>query len=209
MIGSNHLSTVLGDDAQVDIATRAEIVEDTGSDGVGDELFGLFLAHAGLVAVLEYGHGGERARAHSHVRRAVARTVWRYGCQVRSSDVYAAENESRAHVALVAEEVLTQQAIGRHHANLTARVQSVQLQLRGNHSGCEWRVRSCSRTAATFNFSSLIFFNQLEIKNIHLLDIWGDVVDFLALFFGYDIVVCGSRISSQDNTILKKDTRCI
>lgn len=161
VIGSKHFGLVLGDHAQVDVAARSEIVEDTRTDGIGDERFGLFLAHVGLVAILEHGHGGERARAHGHVGRAIARAVRCDRAQVRSGDIDAAEHEGSAHVALIAEQILSQQSIGRAHAHLSARVESMQLELRRDHAGRERCVRSRASTAAAFYFFLVSINSQL------------------------------------------------
>ena len=151
VVGTSHLGLVLGDHAHVDIAARAEIVEDTGADGVGNELLGLLLAHVGLVAVLEDGHGRERARAHGHVGQAIARAVRRHRAQIRSVDVHAAEYESGAHMALVLEQVLAQQTVGGNHAHLAARVEAMQLELRRDDARRVLGIGGCaSTTAATY-----------------------------------------------------------
>mmetsp|Transcript_22060 Transcript_22060/g.54578 ORF Transcript_22060/g.54578 Transcript_22060/m.54578 type:complete len:301 (+) Transcript_22060:1024-1926(+) len=67
LVGPVNLGFVLGDDAQGDAATGAEIVENTCGDGVADKLHGLLLRQAVLVALLEDRHGGERPGTHCDV----------------------------------------------------------------------------------------------------------------------------------------------
>lgn len=121
---------VARDDANVDVASRHQVVEDAGRDRVAHQLLGVLELEVGLPAGLHDGHGGQRARAHGGVRQLVRRAVRVDAVDVRSGGVDAAQNQRRRHVALVLEEHLLQQPVGRGHAHRPSRVQSVQFQLR-------------------------------------------------------------------------------
>lgn len=56
-----------GDDGDVHVASRSQVIPDAGLDGVGAELDGLVLGELGLPLRLEHRHGGQGARAHRHV----------------------------------------------------------------------------------------------------------------------------------------------
>ena len=78
--------------------------------------------------------------------------------------VHARDDEVGADVALVAEEVLLQHRHARHHPRLAARRQRVQLQVRGDERGGEFRVGGRAGACAP--------------------DLRGDVVEFFAVLLG-------------------------
>lgn len=119
-----------GDDGDVDVASGPEIVEDTGLDGVGAQLDGVLLRQLRPPLGLEDGHGGQGPGAHGHVGELVGRAVGVHGEEVGARRVDAGDDEVRADVALVPEQVLLQHGHAGDDAGLAARREGVQLQLR-------------------------------------------------------------------------------
>lgn len=116
---------VFGDDGDVDVATRAQVVEDTSQDGVRAQLDSVVAGQRWLPRCLEDGHGGQRAGTHGHVGQLVGGSVGVDGEEVSAGRVDAGDDEVGANVALVAEEVLLQHRHARHDARLAACRQGV------------------------------------------------------------------------------------
>lgn len=112
---------LLCDDAHVDVATGAEIVPDTGLDGVCAQLDGLVLGHVPLPLRLENGHGGQGSGTHGHVGQLVGAAVGVHGEEVAAGGIAACDDEVCANVALVAEEVLLEHGHDGRDARFPAR----------------------------------------------------------------------------------------
>lgn len=125
------------DDRHVDVAARAEVVEDTGLNGLAAQLDGLVLGQARLPGRLEDAHGGQGAGAHGDVGELVGAAVGVHGEEVGAGRVDAGHDQVGADVALVAEEVLLEQRHARHDAGLAARRERVQLQVGRDEGGGE------------------------------------------------------------------------
>lgn len=136
------------DDRHIDIATRPQVVEDTGLDGLTAQLHRLLLRQVRLPGRLEDAHGSQRARAHGHVGKLVGAAVRVYRKQVGARRVDACDNQVRADVSLVAEQVLLEQGHARHNAGLAASRQGVQLQVGGDQSGGELGIGSSTGACA-------------------------------------------------------------
>lgn len=122
---------VLCDDGDVDVASGAEIVKDTGLDGLAGELDGLVLGQGRLPLGLEDGHGGQGAGAHGDVGELVGGTVGVDSEEVGSRGVDAGDDEVSANVALVLEEVLLEHGHAGDDAGLAARGEGVELEVGG------------------------------------------------------------------------------
>lgn len=120
---------VLVNNRHVHVASRAQIVEDTGLDGLAAQLHSLLLGQVGLPARLEDAHGGQRAGTHGDVGQLVGASVGVNGEEVGAGGVDAGDNQVGANVALVAEQVLLEQRHAGHNAWLAARRQRMQLQV--------------------------------------------------------------------------------
>lgn len=116
---------LLGDDGYVDVGTRAEIVPDTGQNGVAGQLDGLLLIEVGLPLGLEDAHGSEGAGAHGDVGQLVGAAVGVDGEEVGAGGVAAGDDEVGTDVALVAEEVLLEHGHAGDDAGLAARREGV------------------------------------------------------------------------------------
>lgn len=95
-----------GDDGEVDVRAGAQVVEDTGLDGLGAELHGLLLGQARLPLGLEDGHGGQRTGPHGHVGQLVGAAVGVDGKEVGAGGINAGDDQVGADVALVLEQML-------------------------------------------------------------------------------------------------------
>lgn len=157
---------LLGDDGDVDVGAGAEVVEDTGEDGVARELDGALAGQVGLPLRLEDAHGGEAAGAHGDVGELVGATMGVDGEEVDARRVAAGDDEVGADVALVLEEVLLEEGHGGDDAGLAAGGQGVELQLGRDEGRGELRVRGGAGARAP--------------------DLGGDEVKLLAVLVGDD-----------------------
>ena len=166
-----------GDDGEVDVGAGAEVVEDTGLDGLGAELHGVLLGQGGLPQGLEDGHGGQGTGAHGDVGQLVGAAVGVDGEEVGAGGVDAGDDQVGADVALVLEQVLLQEGHAGDDAGLPAGGQGVQLELGGDEGGGELGIGGGSGTGAP--------------------DLRGDVVQLLAVLVGDDGAARGSRIGGD------------
>mmetsp|Transcript_21138 Transcript_21138/g.56432 ORF Transcript_21138/g.56432 Transcript_21138/m.56432 type:complete len:263 (-) Transcript_21138:63-851(-) len=185
LVGPVNLGFVLGDDAQGDAATGAEIVENTCGDGVADKLHGLLLRQAVLVALLEDRHGGERPGTHCDVREGVGGAVGVDGVEVGPVDINATENECRRNVALVLEEHALEHCEGGVDAALAARGEAVELELGRNVHGGHLGVGGGAGTAAH--------------------DVGSDVVNFHAVLFEDGASGSRASVGTEDDAAVIDD----
>jgi hypothetical protein len=157
---------VLGDDGHIDVASRAQIVPDTGLDGVGAQSDGVFSREVLLPLCLEDRHGGQRAGSHCHVRQLISGAVGVHSEEMRASGVDAGDHEVGTDVALVPEQVLLQHGHAGDDAGLAAGGEGVQFEVRRDDGRGELGVCRGSGTGAP--------------------DVGGDVVQFLAVL--YDVL---------------------
>ena len=123
-----HQGSLLGrDDAHVDVAAAAEVVENTRLDGVARELDRRLARQGRLPLRLEDRHGRQRAAAHRDVGELVGRAVRVHCEEPDARGVDARDDEIRADVALVAEEMLLQERHAGDDARLAAGGEGVQL----------------------------------------------------------------------------------
>jgi hypothetical protein len=169
---------LFGDDGHIDVASGAQVVPDTGLDGVGAQLDGLVARQVGLPLCLEDGHGGQRAGAHGHVGQLVGGAVGVDGEEVGARGVDARDDQVGADVALVAEQVLLQHGHGGHDARLAAGAEGVQLEVRRDDGGGELGVGGGTGTRAP--------------------DVRGDVVQLLAVL--WRLAYKNSRVCSLEAT---------
>lgn len=148
-------------DADVDVATRTQVVEDTGLDGLGAQLDSLVPRQLRLPHRLEHRHGGQGTGTHGHVGQLVRRAVGVDGEEADAGRVDACDDEVGADVALVSEEVLLQHGHAGDDAGGPPRREGVELDVRADQGGGELCVCSCTCTSAP--------------------DLRGDVVEFLAV----------------------------
>lgn len=125
------------DDGHVDVASRAEIVEDTGQDSLAAEVNGLLLVQLPLPLRLEDRHGGQRARAHGHVRQLVGGAVRVHREEVGACGIDSRDDQVGPDVALVAEEVLLEHGHACDDARFAASGEGVQFELGADQGGCE------------------------------------------------------------------------
>ena len=111
---------VLLNNADIDIATRAQVVEDTGLDRFGTDVDGALAVKVRLPGRLEHGHRCQRSRSHGHVRKLVCRTVCVHSVQSSAGRVNTSHHEVRSDVALVAEEVLLEHGHAGNDTGVTA-----------------------------------------------------------------------------------------
>ena len=95
-----------GNDTDVNVGTRTQIVPDTSLDGVGTELDGFVLVETRLPLGLEDRHGGQRTRTHSDVGELVGTAVGVDGEEMAACGVAAGYDQVGANVTLVAEQML-------------------------------------------------------------------------------------------------------
>mmetsp|Transcript_28760 Transcript_28760/g.73224 ORF Transcript_28760/g.73224 Transcript_28760/m.73224 type:complete len:200 (-) Transcript_28760:465-1064(-) len=103
LVVAQVLHAALGDDAQVHVGARPQVVVHARADGACHQVHGLLARHVVLVPLLKHRHGVERAGAHGAEGQRVGGAVRVHGEQVRPVDVDAAQHQRRAHVALVLE----------------------------------------------------------------------------------------------------------
>lgn len=145
---SEQLGLVLGDDANVDVRTRAQIVPDTSLDRVRAEADGLLAGHVGLPLSLEHAHGRQTTGSHCHVGKLVCRTVCVDCEEVCAGGIAACDDEVCADVTLVAEEMLFEHGHDGDNAWLAAGGEGVKLEVRGHERGGELGV-CCSTGTGT------------------------------------------------------------
>ena len=152
------------DHTHVHVAPRPEVVEDAGLDGVGANLDRL-VARAVLRPLrLEDRHGGQRARAHCHVGQFVGRAVRVDGEEAHARGVDACDDEVRADVALIAEEVLFQHCHDGHDARRPTRGECVEFEVRGDEGRGEFRIGSGAGTGTPDGRGDVMeFFAVLDI----------------------------------------------
>mgnify|MGYP007085891891 CR=1 FL=1 len=112
---------VLLDHTHVDIATRAQIVEDTSLDCLGADVDGTLSVQVWLPGRLKHRHRSQRSRAHRHIRQLVCRSVCVHSVQASAGRVHACNNQVRSDVALVPEEVLLEHRHTGDHTGVAAR----------------------------------------------------------------------------------------
>lgn len=112
---------VLLDHTHVDIATRAQIVEDTSLDCLSTDVDGALAVQVGLPGRFKHRHRSQRSGSHRHVRQLVCRAVCVHSVQSRAGRVHACNNKVRSDVALVPEEVLLEHRHTGNHTGVAAR----------------------------------------------------------------------------------------
>lgn len=120
---------LLCDDGHVHVATRTQIVPDTGFDGIGAQSDGLVARQVRLPLCLENRHGGQRTGAHGDVWQLVGGAVGVDGEEVGASGVDTSNDEVGTNVALVTEQVLLQHRHAGDDAGLTACGEGVQFEV--------------------------------------------------------------------------------
>ena len=68
---------------------------------------------------------------------------------MRTVDIDTSDDESRTDVALVTEQKLFQHHIRSRNWNYSARIETMEFELTGDHLGCHFSVCSCTGSAAT------------------------------------------------------------
>ena len=164
LVVAHQRRLLLCDDGNIDIASRTQIVPNTGLDGVGAQRHGVFARQVGLPLCLEDGHGRQRSRAHGHVRQLVRGAVGVHGKEVGACGVHAGNDEVSANVTLVAEEMLLQHRHAGDDARFAAGREGVQFEVRRDDGSGELGVCGGSCAGAP--------------------DVGGDVVEFLAVLGG-------------------------
>jgi hypothetical protein len=165
-VAALQLRLVGGDDGNVNVASRTQIVEYTSQDGVAAQLDRVLAGQLRLPLRLEDGHGRQRARAHGHVRQLVGGAVGMDCEEVGAGRVDAGDNEVGANVTLVLEEVLLEHGHAGDDAGLAAGGQGVQLEVGRDDCRGELGIRGRSGTGTP--------------------DLGGDVVKLLAVLVGND-----------------------
>jgi hypothetical protein len=127
-----QLGLVLGDDANIDVGTRAQIVPDTGLDCVGAEADGLLSSHVWLPLSLEHAHGSQTSRTHRYVWKLVGRTVCVDCEEVCSGGVASCHHKICANVTLVAEQMLFEHGHDGDDARFAAGGEGVEFEV-GSH----------------------------------------------------------------------------
>jgi hypothetical protein len=135
-----QLGLVLGDDANVDVGTRAQIVPDTGLDRVGAEADGLLSGHVWLPLSLEDAHGSQTSGTHGNVWELVRRTVCVDCEEVCSGGVASCHHEICANVTLVAEQMLFEHGHDSDDARLAASGEGVEFEVGGHERSGELSV---------------------------------------------------------------------
>lgn len=130
-------------------------------DRVGRERDRRLFRHLRLPLRFEDGHRGEAAAAHGHVGEFVGAAVGVHGEEAYARGVDAGDDEVRADVALVAEEVLLEHRHDGHDAGFAAGGEGVQFEVGGDEGGGEFGVGGCAGARAP--------------------DLGGDVVEFFAV----------------------------
>ncbi len=130
-------------------------------DRVGRERDRRLFRHLRLPLRFKDGHGGKTAAAHRHVGEFVGAAVGVHGEEADARGVDPGDDEVRADVALVAEEVLFEQCHYGDYARFAARGEGVQFEVGGDEGGGEFGVGGCAGAGAP--------------------DLGGDVVEFFAV----------------------------
>jgi len=149
-----HVAVVIdrpvgANDANVAVAARPEIVEDSGANGALDQGDGLFFIQIPAPGTFKDRHGGETATAHGGVGQFAGTAVRVNLVHVRTLDVAASEHEGRADVALVVVEEAFEVGAGRDDAALFAvLLQAQEIQIAAHHVGGFFRVGGRSGAAA-------------------------------------------------------------
>lgn len=147
---------VLGDDGNVDIGTRTQIIEDTSQDGLTAQLDGVILRQVGSPLRLKDAHGSQAAASHGDIRQLVGAAMCVDGEQVRARGVAPRNDEIRSNVALVAEKMLLEEGHASDDAGLAAGGKGVQLQLRGNEGSRELGVGSGAGASTPYLGSNVV-----------------------------------------------------
>mmetsp|Transcript_18743 Transcript_18743/g.39008 ORF Transcript_18743/g.39008 Transcript_18743/m.39008 type:complete len:275 (+) Transcript_18743:773-1597(+) len=145
---SQVLCAVRGDDAQVNVGSGAQVVENAGPDRPLRQLHRFLLRHVLLVPGLVDGHGVQGATAHGAKRQGVRGTVREHREEVWPLAVHSPKHECGRDVTLVPEEVALEQGQARDHPRLSPRPEPVKLQLRADHAGDVLGIRSRSGATA-------------------------------------------------------------
>ena len=189
-VGFDVVATVIdgivrSQDADIAIATAAQVVEYPRSNGTLDEIDGFGFGHVFLPTALENGHGGQATASHGGVIEFCRRSVGVDLVDSGSVEVTATEDERRGNVSLVAEQASLQERTGGGNTGGTVGVHAQEFELRRDHLSHHFRVGSGPRTAA-----------------IH---VGGEVMNLFAILFGNFRAGSGTGIGPQDHTVLVHD----
>lgn len=111
---------VLLDNTDVHVRAGAQIVEDTGQNGVGADLDCLVSCQFLFPVGLEDGHGGEGAGAHGHVGELVGGAMGVDGEEADAGGIDAGDDQVGTNVTLVAEQMLFKQGHDGDDSGLSA-----------------------------------------------------------------------------------------
>lgn len=155
---------LLLDHAHIYVTARAQVIEDTGLNGVRADLNRLVARAIFAPLSLENGHGSKGARSHGHVRQLVGRAVGVDGEKTNASWVDARDDEVRADVTLVAEEVLFQHGHNSDDARRAAGGEGVEFEVGGDEGGGEFSVSGRAGAGAPDGGRDIVeFFAVLDI----------------------------------------------
>lgn len=143
-----QLRLLLCDNAHVDVASRAQIVEDTSLNSFAGQLDRLVPRQIRLPQRLEHTHGRQTTGTHRDVGELVGGAVGVDGEEVTASGVAASDDEVGADVALIAEEVLLEHGHDGDDARLAAGGEGMQLEVGRDEGGGELGVGGGSRAGA-------------------------------------------------------------
>ena len=157
---------VLGDNGHIDVGTRAQVIEDTRKNSITSQLDGVILRQIRLPLCFEHTHSSQATTAHGDVGQFVGAAMGVDGEQVRACRVTARDNQIRAYMPLVTEQMLLEECHAGDDAGLAACGEGMQLELRRDESRRELRIGGGTGTGAP--------------------DLRGDVVQLFAVFVGDD-----------------------
>lgn len=179
---------ILFNNADIDVTSGAEIVEDTGHDGLGAEVDGRLAVKVRPPGGLEHGHGGQRPGAHGHVGKLIGRPVRMHREEVRTRWIHACNDQVCADVSLVPEEVLLEHRHARHNPRRPPCRQRVQLNVGTDQRGRKLRVggSSCARAP----------------------DLGSDIVQLLAVLIGDDRPARGAGVCGDLGRSFRSDLLC-
>lgn len=147
---SQQRGLFFGNDTDVDVRTGTEVVEDTSQDGIRSQLDCFLPRQFGLPLSLKHRHGRQRSAAHGDVRELVCTSMGVDGKETNSRGVNSSDNEIRADVSLISEEMLFEHRHARHHSRLASGGEGMELQLRGDEGGGKLGVRSRSGSSTPY-----------------------------------------------------------
>mmetsp|Transcript_6262 Transcript_6262/g.17987 ORF Transcript_6262/g.17987 Transcript_6262/m.17987 type:complete len:272 (+) Transcript_6262:106-921(+) len=169
-------------DANIAVASRTKIIENTSSNGFLHQRHSFRLCHILLPHAFHDGHGCKTSTSHGGIVELCSGSVGMNLIDSWTVQITPPKDQGSADVSLVTVQTALQKSTGSDHSRRGMCVHSQQLQLRSNQLRDHFRIRCRSSTTAH--------------------QVGRQVVDLFTVLFGNFASTRSTRICTQNNTIL-------